>query len=140
MVNDRNQWKLDALTSKYGIKTSLNQHDVMQSCEIIFVAVKPFYMNGVLDNVKDKVTKEHLIVSVAAGYSLDQMAEHLPPETRIVRVMPNTPSAIGEGVLPFVATMDVDDERLQLTHELLGTCGEAMLMAKEAYIDVDPVT
>ena len=77
------------------------QHDVMQSCEIIFVAVKPFYMNGVLDNVKEKVTKEHLIVSVAAGYSLDQMAEHLPPETRIVRVMPNTPSLVGAGASGF---------------------------------------
>ena len=52
---------------------------MLEKADIVFLSVKPYCMDGVLDNIRSKVTKNHLMVSVAAGHSLGAMAEHLPP-------------------------------------------------------------
>ena len=58
-------------------------------------------MDEVLKQIAPCITEDHLLVSIAAGYPLSKMENHLGTDKRLVRVMPNTPSKIGAGAAGF---------------------------------------
>ena len=85
--SDRNQERLDLVKEKAGTKVSLDNKEVISGSDIIFIAVKPQAIDGVLDELKET---DKIVVSIAAGISLDHLQEKMP-EARVFRVMPNTP-------------------------------------------------
>lgn len=66
--------------------------------DIVFGAVKPGIMIKVLSEVTSSLNKESLVVSIAAGVTLDQLARALGHDRKIVRAMPNTPSLVNAGM------------------------------------------
>jgi pyrroline-5-carboxylate reductase len=80
-----------------GAKTTPDNPAVLSGCDVVILAVKPQVMAGVLADVRPAVEQRHLIVSIAAGVTLARLTQALPPGTRLVRVMPNTPCLIGLG-------------------------------------------
>lgn len=69
---------------------------VVHNADVIFVAVKPQYVAAVLAEARPHLTDRHVLVSIAAGITVAQLAEAAGPEARVVRVMPNTPCLVGE--------------------------------------------
>jgi pyrroline-5-carboxylate reductase len=67
-----------------------------ESSDVLFVAVKPQYVHSVLSEISVVLTDRHVVVSIAAGVTLDKMLEATGPDAHIVRVMPNTPCLVGE--------------------------------------------
>ena len=59
--------------------------------------MKPHLLDGVLDEIKDQLTDEHLVLSIAAGYTIERMQQKIGADKRIVRSVPNTPSMVGAG-------------------------------------------
>ena len=68
------------------------------------MAVKPHILPSSLEEVRDYVKDDTVIISIAAGLTLDRLAGCLPERAKIVRVMPNTPSMVGEGMAPYRRT------------------------------------
>ncbi|MBX3424104.1 MAG: pyrroline-5-carboxylate reductase [Pirellulales bacterium] len=98
---------------------------VLAACDTIVLAVKPQMMADVLAGVRTQAASRHLFVSIAAGKTLAWLAEQLPPETRLVRVMPNTPCLIGEGASCFSRGAAATDADASLVEQLLGSVGLA---------------
>ena len=67
-------------------------------CKIYRISYKPQFYDNVLADIKDHVTKENIIISIAPGITIDSVNEKLGGDRRIVRAMPNTPALIGEGM------------------------------------------
>ncbi len=112
--------------SATGIKALASSPDVVVSCDILVLAVKPQAMPKLLGEIKHVVQLRHLVISIAAGVSIEQIAEGIGAENRIVRVMPNTPclvgaSATGMAVGPFATSADAD-----LVSRLFGAVGKAL--------------
>jgi pyrroline-5-carboxylate reductase len=99
---------------------------VLNQSTLVFLAVKPQHVDGVLSSIKSAASDKHLIVSIAAGISLARLSAGLGPSPRLIRVMPNTPALVGAGASAFArgATATADDGRLVL--ELLSTVGLAL--------------
>jgi pyrroline-5-carboxylate reductase len=89
------------LLSETGVPTFDSNAEVIESSDVIVLAVKPQYMAPVLAEIRPLVTLNHLVVSVAAGVTLATLAEGLGSDRRIARVMPNTPALVGEGAAGF---------------------------------------
>src|SRR5262245_22302297 len=84
-----------AFSSACGVRTGADNHEVVASSDLLVLAVKPQSMAGLLAEIRSAVTNRHLVVSIAAGISLQQLVAGLGGEPRLVRMMPNTPCLIG---------------------------------------------
>ena len=82
--------KVAALRDQYGINAAESAQEVAQVADIVFGAVKPNIMIKVLSDITSSLNKETLVVSIAAGVTLDQLARALGHDRKIVRAMPNT--------------------------------------------------
>ena len=107
------------------------------SADILFLAVKPQLMDGVLPPLKPAVGASTVVVSVAAGKTLSSMQIHLG-DGAMVRAMPNTPAMIGRGVTGAYANDKVSAAQRDAVHALLKVSGPVEWVSSEA--DIDAVT
>ncbi|MCX8281993.1 pyrroline-5-carboxylate reductase [Phyllobacterium sp. 0TCS1.6C] len=101
---------------------------------IIIVAVKPQVMGNVLPAYK-RFAGSATFVSVAAGIKVGFFEDHLGTGTAIIRTIPNTPAAIGKGMIVTYRNSHVDAADAALVDELLKTSGEVASVADESLID-----
>lgn len=94
---------LQALKDKYAIRTTSDNKVVAAEADILFLAVKPNIYALVIDEVKDSVKENAVIVTIAAGKSLSEIQERFGREMKVVRAMPNTPALVGEGMTGICA-------------------------------------
>ena len=99
---------------QYGIHVTESNKQVAASAEVLVLAVKPQFLGEVLQEIAPYVTKQTLVISIAAGKSLDWLGERLPEETRLIRLMPNTAALVGESCTAVCkgAYATPDDEAL----------------------------
>jgi pyrroline-5-carboxylate reductase len=100
---------------------------------VLILAVKPQNMPTVLQQVMPVVGKHTLVLSIAAGISLDTLAEGLGTK-RIVRTMPNTPAQLGKGITGAVG-LDISESDQEVSNLLLRAAGDVVWFASESMID-----
>ncbi len=106
-----------------------------EHADVIFLAVKPYSIIELVGELTQSAAGgPKLLVSVAAGISLSSMEEACGNGSRIIRVMPNTPSLIGEGALAFSPGSNATEEDCRLLEELLAPLG-MVERVPEAWID-----
>ena len=98
--------------------------------DVIFVATKPNYVPAVLDEIKDEITPEKLVVSIAAGVSTEKI-EKIIGMKRVVRVMPNTPALVLEGMSGVCKGAYALDDDAEFVLELLSNIGKAIEVSEE---------
>ncbi|MBI2806956.1 MAG: pyrroline-5-carboxylate reductase [Planctomycetes bacterium] len=98
----------------------------VNSCDVLVVAVKPQNMPDLLSEVKPVVVPRHVVISIAAGITLKQLATSLGQDRRIIRVMPNTPCLVGASASAFAASTTATPADVQLTERLLNSVGRAV--------------
>ncbi|HLC09449.1 MAG TPA: pyrroline-5-carboxylate reductase, partial [Methyloceanibacter sp.] len=105
------------------------------SPSVILLAVKPQIIDGVLPGVAPMLGKDTVLLSIAAGRTLSNLAQRLPTGAPVVRAMPNTPAAIGRGMTVACANDAVTrDQALRCTMLLEGV-GEVIWIDDEALMD-----
>ncbi|KAH9405528.1 hypothetical protein TYRP_001382 [Tyrophagus putrescentiae] len=100
---------------------------VVKHSEILILAVKPPLVESVLAEIKPLVTPKHLMISIAAGITLQTMERALPPEARVVRVMSNTPVLIRQGATVFALGQNAskpDGDLVKKLFESVGICDQ----------------
>lgn len=121
-VCNRTESKVKSLCTQYGVKGALAT-DLAQTCDIIFIGVKPYGVTAILDLISSQITSDKLVVSMAAGVNIDTMQKHLPPLSKIIRVMPNVPCLVGCGmtsVTPNAFASDADTAAIVKIFEAIG--------------------
>ena len=108
-----------------GIRVATSNKEVTKHSDIIFLCVKPNILESVLYEIKDSITREKLVVSIAAGVSTDFIAQALEHKTHVVRVMPNTPAVVGEGMSAVCKGRHATDEEADFVLELFNCIGRA---------------
>ncbi|HEX6963015.1 MAG TPA: pyrroline-5-carboxylate reductase [Lacipirellula sp.] len=121
---------VDAARKKFaadlpGVELASDNAAVLAGAEVVVLAVKPQMMQDVLAEIKPQVEPRHLLVSIAAGVTLARLAEGLPPKTRLIRVMPNTPCLIGLGASCFSRGASATNDDAAIVERLLASVGKA---------------
>lgn len=118
-----------------GIRTTTDNTTVAGESDIVFLCVKPQQYELVIDQIKDHLHERQIVVSIAPGKTLAWLEEKIGRPVKLVRVMPNTPALVGEGMTTFCAGDLLDAEDTKIIRELLESFGRALEL-KESLMDV----
>ncbi|XP_053251124.1 pyrroline-5-carboxylate reductase 3 isoform X2 [Podarcis raffonei] len=116
-------------------KTTHSNLEILENCTIVFLATKPHVLPTVLREIASAVTKKHVVVSMAAGVTLQALEELLPAGTKVLRIMPNIPCMVQSGAIVLAQGTCAEEEDVALLKRLLshsGLCEEG----PESYIDI----
>lgn len=122
---DKNAELRAKIKSELGVNVTADNTDAAKA-PVLLLAVKPQFIRDVGKEIAPAIRADGLILSIVAGYELRMLRELLgAPEAHIVRVMPNTPAMVGEGVLAACRGENVTDQEWQTAMRLLSCMGLA---------------
>lgn len=119
-----------------GIRVINDNLEVAKNSEIVFIATKPNQVKDVLAEISKEISTDKLVVSIAAGVTTEKLENNLPEKTRVIRVMPNTPALVGEGMSGMVGGKYAKKEDLDYIKKLLSTIGKCIIVDNESQIDI----
>ncbi len=112
-ASNRSEKRLDRVAEKFGIRNFATNEEVVDSCEIIFIATKPQDLFDAVEPIAPSFDESKTVISLAAGIRLETLQKTLPNVRNLVRVMANIPIRIGKSVIGFCTAEEavlVDDK------------------------------
>ncbi|MGT2715804.1 pyrroline-5-carboxylate reductase [Streptococcus respiraculi] len=121
LLSNHNQVRAEKLQAQIGGQL-LSNLEIVQQADIIFLGVKPHLLTVLLEGMEDAIAENAsaIWISMAAGIRLDQLTQYLPT-SQVVRIMPNTPVAIGQGMTTYAL---INPELADVTEQLLSQSGQ----------------
>ncbi len=120
----------EAAQKRLGIEVLTDNKCLVIDSDVIFIATKPNYAGEVLNEIKDELTPEKLVVSIAAGISTSKI-EDIIGRNRVIRVMPNTPALVLEGMSGICKGSYAADEDADFVMEMLSSIGKCIEVSEE---------
>jgi pyrroline-5-carboxylate reductase len=127
------------IAEKYKIKTGIDNKITAKESDIIVLAVKPIYFSEVISEIKDLVDDDKLVISIAAGKSMEWIEHEFGKDIRLVRCMPNTPAMVGEGCTCVCLKDDTSMADEEMVLNIMNSFGKAKVMPErlmDAFIGV----
>lgn len=130
-VTSRRVERADELRHKYGVDSSTDNQKAVVGADVVIVGVKPHDVPSVLDDISQSIEPGTIVVSIAAGLTISDLSAHLPGGTAIVRVMPNTPALVGEGVSGISGGEHATTAQLDEIAQLFATTGKTVIVPEK---------
>jgi len=124
-----------ALAARLGVATVSDNATAARDADAVVLAVTPQVMAGALESLRATLRPEQLVVSIAAGVTLETLGAGLG-HTAIVRVMPNTPAQVGQAVSAWIAAPAVSDAQKAIVRGVLRAIGTELEVDRERYLDM----
>tara|TARA_B100000678_G_scaffold115560_1_gene96680 strand:+ start:1392 stop:2198 length:807 start_codon:yes stop_codon:yes gene_type:complete len=141
LLNRRNLMIFDKSAEVITTLSKLDHFDVFDKIEdclpkadIVFLAVKPYHIKGLFEEIESLVNDEQIFVSLMAGVTINTIQQGLGVK-KVVRSMPNLPAQVGKGVTSYTGAKEVSRVELLMVRNLLDTTGESIKVENENYID-----
>lgn len=134
IFSDVSQENLKKAYKKYGVKTSNSNILTASMSNFIILSVKPNMYQNVIDEIKDYIKPETVIITIAAGITLEKLKVMFGKNVKTVRTMPNTPAMVGEGMTAVIPNEFVTEEELKEVMDILNGFGKAEII-EEKLID-----
>ncbi len=125
MIYDANTETMEKAKKRYGIAPAKSASELARTADIIMLCVKPNVLYSVIDAIKQDVNEEKLIISIAAGQSINSIEKSFGKQISLIRVMPNTPALVGEGMSALSPNSNVSEQALDKALALFKCCGRA---------------
>jgi len=127
----------EKLTQSYAVKGSQDNVEAANWCEVIVLAVKPQIMAAVCQTLADHGVdfSNKLVISIAAGISVQRLQSLLGADSAIIRTMPNTPALVQKGMAGLFASKQVSEADKTFAGELMSAVGEIVWVEEEALIN-----
>ena len=135
VASDISPQRRELLARQYGLAVTEDNAQVAAEAEMPLLAVKPQEFGSVARVIRGHLNANQTVVSIMAGVPLEQLCSALDYPT-IVRVMPNTPAMVGEGMSLWTATDAVGEEEREKVRRLLAALGRELYVADEKYLDM----
>ncbi|MBC7371557.1 MAG: pyrroline-5-carboxylate reductase [Bdellovibrionaceae bacterium] len=110
LASNRTPGKLQKLTDQFKIQSMDSNEALVENSDIVILAVKPQDLLSAIEPIASAFSDDQIVISLAAGIRMKTLEKCLP-NARLVRMMPNTPSLIGRGVIGYLTAEE--DEALQ---------------------------
>lgn len=136
LFSSAHEEKMAKVTAETGVPHVSSNIECAKQVKYLVLAVKPQVLPKVFSEIKDAVTNDQVIISIAAGYSVADLTEGLGGNVRVVRSMPNTPAMVGEGMTGVCYDAALFTEEEKKTVEEIFTSFGKMEIVEEKMMDV----
>ena len=133
-ICDLNTRKLEELSDQYpGLTCTESDVELAEMCDMIVLAVKPFFMAEVIEHIRDELNGK-AVISIAAGWTVDQLTTALEGSgATCLRVMPNTPAMVGEGMTAICEDTTFSEEDLAFAKGIFNSVGRTVLLPEKLF-------
>lgn len=120
---------------KIALECNVSESDsiasLVQKCDTVIVGVKPNTFPEVMPQIAEAFSNEKLLISMAAGITIDYIQKYLGENAKIIRIMPNTPAQVGEAMIAACRNKNVDDKLFDQAFEIFKAIGKAEEVSEE---------
>lgn len=120
--------RLEELRAKHGVRVMQSNEAACREADVVVLATKPQVFDRLLPEVRNGVRPDALVVSIAAGIPISAIEALLPPHTRVVRTMPNTPAIVDAGATAIAAGTHATDDDVALARALFDSVGITVVL------------
>ncbi|MDP0505770.1 MAG: pyrroline-5-carboxylate reductase [Fusobacterium sp. JB019] len=128
LVSDKDEDKLKEISDKFKIVGNTSNKFIAENSDILILSVKPNVYSIVIEEIKDIIKEETLIITLAPNLSLDNISKMFNRELKIVRSMPNTPAFVGAGMSAIVPNENITKDDLSYVLEIFNSFGEVEIV------------
>ncbi len=127
--------RLATIEKSYGVACSIESEKAVRDCDIIVLAIKPQVLPGVLGDLKRLLQPSQLVLSIVAGARLETLRKGVAHDA-VVRVMPNTPAQVGQGMSVWTVTETVTMKQREAVQTILQSMGRELQVDDEKCMDM----
>jgi len=131
---DKDEKALKRISDSFGVTCYPSNFNVASECTILVLAVKPQQIQEALEDMKEAITDRHLIISIAAGIPLRMIHDIIGKDIPLIRVMPNTPALVQNGVSALAAGEVATAAHMDAARRIFEAVGETVEV-KETLMD-----
>lgn len=125
----------EQLVERYGVTVAESNLEAAQDADLVVLTVKPQVLAPVMRQLNGHLCEDQVVISILAGTTFAKLRNGLDHEA-LVRVMPNTPAQIGQGMLVWTSTPTVSEARMAQVRSVLGALGREIWVETEKYVDM----
>ena len=133
MVSTKSEESAKRINKKFEVKTTVVNIEVAEKSNILFLAVKPYFFKEVIEEIKDKVSDDTIIISIAAGVTIEQIEEWFGKKVKVIRTMPNTPALVGEGMSAICPNKNITSDELEYVGKLYNSFGKYEILEEKDF-------
>jgi pyrroline-5-carboxylate reductase len=131
LAADNDPEKLGKISKEFGVSGYGSNRDLVKESGVVVLSVKPQVIRGVLEEAGEVFREDHLVVSIAAGIPLRMIQGILKKDVPLIRVMPNTPALIQQGMSAIAPGKNATGEHLEAVRAIFKAVGKAVIVSEE---------
>ena len=133
IVSTRSEFSAQRIRDEFNVEATTVNTEVAKKSNVLFLAVKPYFFKEIIEEVRDAVTEDTIIISIAAGITINQIEEWFGKKVKVVRTMPNTPALVGEGMSAVCPNRNVTLEELDYVGSLYDLFGKYEILEEKDF-------
>jgi pyrroline-5-carboxylate reductase len=123
IVYDVNEYKLKERSEEFNIECAADNPSLVKSARFVLIAVIPQVIDIVLNEIASEVTEDHIIISIAAGVSINHIKKFINKDVGIIRIMTNTPALVGAAATVISSNKDISEKEKEYVKNLFNSVG-----------------
>lgn len=134
MASDISIDKLEEIKEELGIKITDDNIYVARNSDYIILSIKPNMYSKIVDQIKNDIKVDSIIITIAAGITLEKTENNFGKEIKLIRVMPNTPALVGEGMSALCPNSNIKTDELNEVKNIFNSFGKSEIV-EEKYMN-----
>lgn len=131
ICSDLNTANLKNASEKYGLTTTTDNNKVAKNADILILSIKPDLYSSIINEIKEVIKNDAIIVTIAAGKSIESTENAFNKKVKVVRVMPNTPALVGEGMSALCPNEMVTEKDLEDVLNIFNSFGQTEIVSEK---------
>lgn len=131
MASAKSERTMERLKKEHNVHVTKDSKEVAEFSDLIVIGVKPNIYDEVLEEIKDVIDDKKIIITIAAGKTIESVENIIGNDKKIVRTMPNTPSLVGEGMTSLSPNKNISKEELDFVKSLFDSLGKSEVVNED---------
>lgn len=128
IASSKTESTLEKVEKEFNINVDLNNKRIAKESNIVFLAIKPQKYEDIIEEIRDVVEEETIIISIAPGFTIEELESLFSRQIKIIRAMPNTPVMVGEGMTAISKNQLISEEDLKKVEKVFESFGKVELI------------